>query len=384
METANLRARRQPLQNAEKRTQADENLGKDTAKGFLMNDWKSVLIAPETPILHAIRVIDEGALAIALAVDPQGKLLGTITDGDVRRAILKGISLDSPVREIMNSNPVTVSVADGDQAAIQELRRMKLNLIPIVDEAGVVVSVRYLHDVTAPEPKLNRVVLMAGGLGSRLEELTEKEPKPLLRVGKSPILETILKNFMDHGFKNFSVAVNYKAEMIKDYFGNGARYGVNINYLQENQRLGTAGALSLIQERPTAPILVMNGDLLTKVNFTQLLEFHQSHGGVATMGVREYDFRVPFGVVTTEDQYLTSIDEKPLQSFFVNAGIYVLEPEALEFVPKNKEFDMPQLFNKLIEKKYKAAAFPIREYWLDIGRKPDLEQAQIDIEKITQ
>jgi NDP-sugar pyrophosphorylase family protein len=223
---------------------------------------------------------------------------------------------------------------------------------------------------------------MAGGLGTRLRPLTDDIPKPLLKVGNKPILETIIRNFAEHGFVNITISLNYKGDMIKDYFGDGSDFGVNIDYVEENKRLGTAGALSLLKENPHEPFFVMNGDLLTDVNFSHLLDFHSFGNSTATMCVREYEYQVPYGVIQTKDSDITSIVEKPIQKFFVNAGIYVLSPSVFNDIPENEFFDMPTLFNILIEKQKKVSSFPIHEYWLDIGRMSDFEQAQSEYFRI--
>jgi NDP-sugar pyrophosphorylase family protein len=217
---------------------------------------------------------------------------------------------------------------------------------------------------------------MAGGLGSRLGTLTADRPKPMLPLGNKPILETILQNFLDFGFRNFYVSVNYKAEMIQSYFGDGSKWGANIRYLKEAEALGTAGAVGLLPEPPQKPMIVMNGDVLTKINFLQLLDFHAEHEAHATMAVREYDFQVPYGVVKVEQEAIHSIDEKPIQKFFVNGGIYVLEPSVQKMIPRGERLDMPELFRTLHQAGKKTVAFPIREYWLDIGRIDDFERAK--------
>ena len=221
---------------------------------------------------------------------------------------------------------------------------------------------------------------MAGGLGSRLQPLTEDKPKPLLSVGDKPILETILESFIEQNFRRFYISVNYKADAIKKHFADGGRWNAEIRYLEEETRLGTAGALDLIPERPELPLLVMNGDLLTRVNFRDLLDYHLDQKAQATMCVREYDFQVPFGVVEIEDHHILSIDEKPVHRFFVNAGIYVLEPGLIDLIPKGEYFDMTDLFARAIEKGHETQAFPIHEYWIDVGRIDDLDRANHDHE----
>jgi NDP-sugar pyrophosphorylase family protein len=221
----------------------------------------------------------------------------------------------------------------------------------------------------------NWVVLMAGGLGSRLRPLTDECPKPMLRVGNKPLLETIIETFIEQGFRRFFISVNYMADTIKEYFGDGSRWGAEIQYLEETSRLGTAGALSLLPEKPQAPLLVMNGDLLTKINFRQLLDFHREHHAQGTMCVREYEFQVPYGVVKMDHHRITGFEEKPIQRYFVNAGIYVLEPQALQHIPHGVFFDMPSLFQTLMADRQEAVVFPIREYWLDIGHMADYDRA---------
>lgn len=341
-----------------------------------MNRWKDVLISPDTTILKAIEIIDASSLQIVLVVNEKGQLLGTVTDGDVRRAILRGITLDMPVRDIMFQSPTVAGSHETRDAIVAKMKAKQLRQIPLVDQNGCVIGLDIWDDLIAVPERDNIVVLMAGGLGSRLGELTKDCPKPLLRVGDKPVLETILENCKEYGFSRYYISVNYKAGMVKEYFGDGSRWGVDIRYIEENKRLGTAGALGLLPEIPASPLLVMNADVLTKINFKHLMEFHEEHQSIATMCVREYEFQVPFGVVQVDDHRLTDILEKPVHRLFVNAGIYVLDPEAIDLVPRNDYFDMPFLFEALLQKKKEVTAFPIREYWLDIGRMDDLEKAK--------
>ena len=320
-------------------------------------------------------MLDMNALQIVLVVDEDRRLLGTITDGDIRRGILKGIALTGAVESVMNPTPIVARIDDSRESILAEMKRLTLHHMPLVDEQGHVVGLDTLDELIAPKKRENRVVLMAGGLGTRLRPLTDDRPKPMLKVGNKPLLETILENFIEHGFCHFYISVNYMSEIVKSYFGDGSCWGVDIDYLQEDQRLGTAGALGLISEKLNEPLMVMNGDLLTKVNFSQLLDFHIGHRATGTMCVREYDFQVPYGVVNIENHRITGIDEKPVHRFFVNAGIYVLQPEALDLILPHTFFDMPSLFEKFIQQKKETAVFPIREYWLDIGHMADYERA---------
>jgi len=340
-----------------------------------MKNWTSVLVSPGTSILDTIKIIDRSSLQIALVVDENRRLLGTVTDGDIRRGILRNIALSSPVSEIMHQDPVVAGLNESSREIQSMMRARGIKHIPVVDEHYHIVDL-YIYDrMFDGQKKDNMVVLMAGGLGTRLRPLTDHAPKPLLRVGDKPILETILGEFIEHQFVNFYLSVNYKADQIKSYFQDGSRWNVNISYIDETKRLGTAGALSLLPKKPTKPVIIMNGDLLTKVNFSQLLSFHEQHGMSATMCVREMEYQIPYGVVRTSDHRLVSIEEKPVNHYFVNAGIYVLNPEIFPLIPVDTYYDMPTLFDQLLEKGYEVGVFPVREYWLDIGRMSDYEKA---------
>ncbi len=327
-------------------------------------------------IKEALNIIDKGAIRVAIVVDEQDKFLGLIADGDIRRALLKGYTLENSIENIYCSTPVTAKSSDSKDKIIQKAIKNQVYQIPILDEENYLVDIVNLSSLLSISTKRNRVILMAGGLGTRLRPLTEDTPKPMLKVGNKPILETIIRNFANHGFVNITISLNYKGDIIKEYFKDGSELGVNIDYIEENTRLGTAGALSLLKNKPNEPFFVMNADLLTDVNFSHLLDFHSYANANATMCVREYDYQIPYGVVETNEDNITSIVEKPIKKFFVNAGIYILSPNIFEFIPKDEFFDMPTLFNILIEKQKKVLSFPIHEYWLDIGRMSDFEQAQ--------
>lgn len=341
-----------------------------------MKDWKSSLISPTVSIRKAVEAIDQSGIQIALVADDKGVLIGTVTDGDVRRALLRSVSLDAPVSSIMNAKPTVARDHDSQASILGMMRKTTHRCIPVVDTAGKVLRIALLDKLIQPAEKNNPVVIMAGGLGARLSPLTDDCPKPMIKIGAKPILETILESLCEYGFRNFFFSVNYRSEMIKDYFADGSRWGVSIQYLQEPTKLGTAGALSLLPGGISAPLIVMNGDILTRVNFEQLLDFHLEHKASATMCVREYDVQIPFGVVTIEGQKILGIEEKPIHRHFVNAGIYVLEPETLELIPGNTYVDMPSVFEKLVSTERETAVFPIREYWLDIGQLEDLERAR--------
>ena len=338
--------------------------------------WDKVLIPPGASIHDAIEAIDRGSLQICLVVDTERRLLGTVTDGDIRRAILAGMDMRAPAEGIMYRTPHVGREGDAKETLLARMAAEVIRQIPLLDAEGRVVGLAYIEDLLSPpKARENWVVLMAGGMGTRLRPLTESAPKPLLTVGDKPLLETILESFIEQNFKRFYMAVHYRADMIRDHFGDGSKWDAEIRYIEEEKRLGTAGALRLIPERPQSPMIVMNGDLLTRVNFQHLLDYHRQHGSKATMCVRAYDFRVPFGVVQIEDSRIKGIDEKPLHSFFVNAGIYVLEPEVIDRIPEGQLYDMTTLFEGIIKSEDATAVFPIHEYWLDVGRMDDLDQA---------
>jgi dTDP-glucose pyrophosphorylase len=333
------------------------------------------MVKPEQPILEVLEIIDRGALRVAIVTDEEQKLLGIVTDGDVRRGFLRGVDMSAAVKEIMSSDVTVASIHDTLDSLLNSMRQHELNHIPIVDDQGRVVGLETLAGLIKPVVQENLVVLMAGGLGTRLRPLTQDCPKPLLRVGTKPILETIIQNFADYGYKKFCLAVNYKAHMIKDYFSNGAALGVEISYLEENKRLGTAGALSLLGGEVNRPVIVMNGDVMAKVNLKGLLAFHQQQQVKATMCVWEHELQLPYGVVKIHGNRIKNIEEKPLQSYLVNAGIYVLSPEVIGSIPKDTYYDMTSLFHDLIAKGEMTAAFPLREYWIDMGHIDDYKRA---------
>jgi dTDP-glucose pyrophosphorylase len=343
-----------------------------------MKEWKKAVVAQTTSIRETIRAIDVGAIQIAFVVDADGRLLGTVTDGDIRRGILRGVGIDDSVNQIMNAKPVTASERLGRDAVLELMRQKSVHQIPLVDANGKLVGAELMDELLSPSPADNWVVLMAGGLGTRLRPLTNDVPKPLLKIANKPLLEIIIENFVEQGFRKFFLAVNYKAEMVQQHFGDGSRWQSEIRYLRENERMGTAGALSLLPQRPDRPLIVMNADLLTRLDFNHLLNFHREHDVKATMCVREYDFQVPYGVVRIDDYRVLGIDEKPVHRFFVNAGIYVLEPEALDLIPASTFYDMPQLFNAMIQRGWHSGVFPISEYWQDIGRPEDFHRANGD------
>ncbi|WP_108649706.1 nucleotidyltransferase family protein [Dongshaea marina] len=345
-----------------------------------MKRWQNSFIDPEASIERAIQIIDKSGLQLVMVVDTEHRLLGVITDGDVRRALLQHIPLTEPVTAIMQCSPVTASPELSENELRKRMLHHVIDQLPLVDSDGKVVGLQTLQHLSKPQELDNTVILMAGGQGTRLRPLTEACPKPMLRVGVKPLLELIIDNFIEHGFHNFYISVNYLAKVVKDYFEDGSEWGINIHYIEENEPLGTAGSLGLIPKNDLQlPAIVMNGDILTQVDFTALLKFHREHKSSATMGVREWKYRVPYGVLEADNQKIKRIVEKPLQHFFVNAGIYVLDHEAFSRISGEDYLDMPDLFSQLIEDNKTTTMFPIREYWLDVGQHQDFEQANRDI-----
>ncbi len=360
--------------------------------------YKDTLVTLEQTILDVLRSLHISALQISLVVDGHGKLLGTVTDGDIRRAILDGFSLDSPISGIMNKKPVTVQQDCDPSELLHLMSERKIYQVPVLDSEGRVCDLRLISSIISEKdqkktkavtpgqrPRMSdiNVVLMLGGEGKRLQPLTQDLPKPMLSVGGKPLLETILENMVEQGFTEFFFSVNYKADIIRDYFGDGKKFGANITYVLEEKKMGTAGSLSLLPElAQKRPLVVMNGDLLTNINFQNLLDFHYQNHALATMCVREYQYQIPYGIIKNEGIRLDSIVEKPSHTYFVNAGIYALDPKALDDVPKDIYFDMPQLFSAIKERGGDATVFPIHEYWMDIGRVEDLERAREEYSRV--
>jgi dTDP-glucose pyrophosphorylase len=349
-----------------------------------MKQYQHILLTPNSTIHRALEVIDSGAMKIGLVVDANQKLMGTISDGDIRRAILKGVGLDALIEGFYNTNPTTCGINDSKDKILQLATAKKIYQVPVVDNDGCIVGIAEIDEMLQPAGRSNKVVLMAGGLGTRLSPLTDTVPKPMLHVGQKPILETIIENFAKYGYRDVVLSVSYKSHVIEEHFGDGAAFGVKISYVHETKRMGTAGALSLMRDQLSEPFFVMNADLLTNVNFVHLHDYHDTNHAMATMAVREYDFQVPYGVVNISDSQITSIVEKPTHRFYVSGGIYMLNPELLELIPSDQFFDMPSLFESMISKGKNALSFPIREYWLDIGRMSDYEKANSEYGEVFQ
>jgi dTDP-glucose pyrophosphorylase/CBS domain-containing protein len=349
------------------------------------SELQSLFISPDSSIRSAMKCVDRGACGIALVVDKERHLLGTITDGDVRRAVLAGTDLESPISVIIANKistqypkPVTASPETDRKELIALMHEYVLRQIPIMDNDGKVVDLVMLDDLIPTQDLPLQAVIMAGGLGTRLRPLTEDLPKPMLPVGGKPLMELAIEQLRQVGIRRVNITTHYKPEKISDHFGDGSSFGVALNYVNEDKPLGTGGALGLI-DAPTQPMLVINGDILTKVNFRAMLAYHQEHRAFMTVAVKQYDIEVPYGVIECEGARVCSLKEKPQMHFLVNAGVYLLEPKVYAYIPNGEHFNMTDLIQRLLDAGQIVASFPVIEYWLDIGQLADYEQAQNDV-----
>jgi dTDP-glucose pyrophosphorylase len=350
-----------------------------------MSNLSKLVVSPRSSIRQVMECIDHNGQGIAVVVDDERLLTATITDGDIRRAILAGINLDLPAEMLLerresafHSGPVTALVGTPDAALLHMMTETGLRHIPLVDEENHVVDVALLSELVKEYELPLRAVVMAGGYGTRLRPLTEELPKPMLPVGTRPLLELIVEQLKQAGIRQVNVATHYKGELIAEHFRDGRDFGVDIRYVKEDQPLGTAGALSLLEESDE-PLLVMNGDILTRVDFRSMLHFHREHQADLTMAVRQYEFSVPYGVIETDGVVVKSISEKPVVRHFINAGIYLLNPSVCRLIPNGQPYDIPDLISRLLDEGQRVVSFPIREYWLDIGKTDHYLQAQADL-----
>jgi dTDP-glucose pyrophosphorylase len=348
-----------------------------------------IILEPDTPIRQAIACMDQGRKGIVLIVDGEKRLQGTVVDGDIRRAILAGVDLNGPVSKILQhktssepSNPISAPEGTSRQSVVDLMRKQMVRQIPLIDQDGRVVDLVTASDIVAEDEPGLQAMIMAGGYGTRMHPLTQDCPKPLLPVGDKPLLSHIINQLKQAGISRVNLSTFYLADQIRQYFGDGSEHGVELNYVTEDEPLGTAGALGLL-EVPDQPLLIINGDILTQVDFRAMLQFHQEAGALLSVAVRKYELPVPFGVVESDGVEVTSLIEKPTYSLFVNAGIYLLEPKACLLVKEGERLDMPDLIQRLLAQGEKVVSFPIIEYWLDVGNPEDYQQAQDDVLKGT-
>ncbi len=338
-------------------------------------------VEPKATLRECIEAIDVGAKGIALVVGDDGRLVATITDGDIRRALLAGSSLDQPVDQLVREksrDPIVAPVDTPEDQLVRIMTEGAVRHLPLLDGDDEVVGIALLDELVREYELPLRAVVMAGGLGLRLRPLTETVPKPLLPVGQRPLLEILVEQLRDSGIRQINITTHYLGESIREHIGDGEQFGVDVEYVEETEPLGTAGALSLIESNE--PLLVVNGDILTRVDFRAMLRFHQKHEADMTVGVRQQTFDVPFGVVHTQGTQVDSFEEKPAVSYLVNAGIYLLESHVRELVPADCPSDMPNLISAVMESGGRVSAFPVHEYWMDIGRMDDYTKAQSDID----
>jgi dTDP-glucose pyrophosphorylase/CBS domain-containing protein len=349
-----------------------------------LSKMEKYLINLTTTIRQAMNCIDQNSKGIALIVDDSERLLRTVSDGDIRRAILKGVNLDLPVTALFEqgpekNQPLTAPVGSTSATLLRLMNEREIRQIPVVDDELRVVDIAFLTDMVRQYELPITAVVMAGGFGSRLRPLTDNTPKPMLHIGDRPILERIIAQLKKTGVNRVNLTTHFKAEAIAEHFGNGKEFGVDINYVHEEEPLGTAGALGLVEDT-NEPLLVINGDILTHVDFRAMVDFHREHKSCLTVGVRRYDLQVPYGVMDCDGPKILGISEKPKMQFLVNAGIYLLEPSVRRHIPPGRRFDMTDLIQVLLREKCHMVSFPIVEYWLDIGQLPDYQQAQSDFQ----
>lgn len=337
--------------------------------------WRRAILPADATLQQAIRNLDQAAVKIVLVVNERTELEGTISDGDVRRGLLKGLDLNSPIASVVHRTALVVPPNMGREMVMQLMVANKIQQIPVVDEHRHVVGLHLWDEIAAPRARHNLMVIMAGGMGTRLRPHTENCPKPLLPVADKPMLAHIIDRAKLEGFSHFVLAIHYLGHMIEDYFGNGERLGVRIDYLREQSPLGTAGALGLLDPRPVAPFVVTNGDVLTDIRYGELIDFHTRHDAAATMAVRVHEWQHPFGVVQTQGIEIVGFEEKPVARSHINAGVYVLEPDTLSVLSDGARCDMPTLFERLQVKAKRTVAYPMHEPWLDVGRHDDLSRA---------
>ena len=340
--------------------------------------WRQAILPADSTIQQAIRTLDQVAIKIVLVANAGNELQGTISDGDIRRGLLKGLDLNSSISAVIHRNALVVPPGMGRETVMQLMVANKIQQIPVVNEHRHLVGLHLWDEITTPPTRSNLMVIMAGGKGARLRPYTENCPKPLLPVAGKPMLEHIIERAKLEGFSHFVLAINYLGHMIEDHFGDGARFGVRIEYLREQEPLGTAGALSLLNPRPDAPIVVTNADVITDIRYGELLDFHIHHDAGATMAVRIHEWQHPFGVVQTRGVDIVGFEEKPVVRNHINAGVYALSPEAFNALGGEVHCDMPSLFERLQAQGNRTVAYPMHEPWLDVGRPDDLSRANAE------
>lgn len=340
------------------------------------NFWRQAILPATATLQEVINNMNTSSLRIVLIVNGAGQLDGTVSDGDIRRSLLKGISLNSSIEPVVHRGAFVVPPAMGREMVLQLMVANKIQQIPVVDKDKNVLGLHLWDEISSLPERNNLMVIMAGGKGTRLRPYTENCPKPLVVVAGKPMLEHIIERAKLEGFSDFVVSLNYLGHMIEEYFGDGSRFGVSIEYLKETDPLGTAGALSLLQRSIKNPFIVTNGDVVTDIRYGDLIDFHVRYDAAATMAVRSFEWQHPFGVVQTNGVDIVGFEEKPIARSHINAGIYVLSPKAIQEMKYGEACDMPVLFERLQSCEHRTVAYPMHEPWLDVGRPDDLLKAQ--------
>lgn len=343
-----------------------------------MKNLDQIIVSPDSTIRETLVAIDNGLMGVALVTDENLMLLGTVTDGDIRRALIKDATLNDSIETIMTRDFIKAHKDISRNDLIALMQHEGITQIPLVNNYGKLIDIKKIVELLPQNHKENKLLIMAGGLGTRLQPFTNTTPKPLLPIGNKPILESIIEHAKTHGLRDILISLNYLSESIKNYIGDGSKMGVNITYIDEKESLGTAGSISLIEEEIKEDLFVINGDILTKVNFDDMLKFHQQKGNTLTVGTRPYKTQVPYGIIKEKDNEILEIEEKPILQYTINAGIYILSPEIIKLIPKNTHFHMTHLMEILFNKKRKVGSFLIDDYWLDIGKINDYYKANID------
>ena len=345
----------------------------------LKQDWARAILPINVTLEQVIANLDETKFQIVLICDENNRLIGTITDGDIRRGLLKGVNLDSPIQSVLKSDAFVATPTISKEMAMNLMLANRIHQLPVVDESRCIIGLMLWDQFDElPAMRPNTMVIMAGGAGVRMRPHTQNCPKPLLPVAGKPMLEHIIERAKAEGFRHFILAIHYLGHMIEEYFGNGDRWQVRIEYLREQTPLGTAGALSLLDPRPNLPFIISNGDVMTDIRYGEMQDFHNRHESKATMAVRLYEWQQPFGVVETHGVEIIGFREKPVVQSRINAGVYILDPEALNSLKGHNHCDMPSLFEILREEKKRTVAYPIYERWRDVGRPEDLIGASND------
>ncbi|MBY7023865.1 CBS domain-containing protein [Clostridium botulinum] len=340
---------------------------------------KNLIVPKDYSIKKALKMIDEGAKGIVFIVDYNESLIGTVTDGDIRRAILNDVQLNEEIGNIMHINPIRVKREMSRDEIKDIFIKKAIQVIPIVDNNNKVIDMITINDILLPCGKENKVIIMAGGLGTRLKNLTKEIPKPMLKVGNEPMLKHIMNNFKQYGYNKILLSVNYKSEIIENYFQDGFAYGVKIDYIKESKRMGTAGGIKLAERYVSDPFFVINGDVFTNLNVESMMNFHLENKFDITVGTRRHSFQIPYGVINTNENVITSIEEKPTINYLINAGIYCLNTEVIKFIPDDEYFEITDLINKCIKMGLKVGSYEIRDYWMDIGHLDEYNKVNEDV-----